>query len=49
MIQYLWVYKKKQQHSYMDLHDWCEHIMTGVCNLLRKASNLPLSQSFELN
>lgn len=31
----------------MDLHDWCEHIMTG--NLLRKASNLPLSQSFELN
>lgn len=33
----------------MDLHDWCEHIMTGVCILLGNASNLPLSQSFELN
>lgn len=45
MGQYLWVFKK---HSYMDLHDWCEHIMADVCILLGKASNLPLSQSFEL-
>lgn len=47
VILYLWVSKKT--HSYMDLHDWCEHIMTGVCILLGNASNLPLSQSFELN